>query len=116
MPISSILEATVLQTAAPINVVAPVVTGTPTVGQTLSCTTGTWTGDISSGATYQWKDAGGNISGAASSTYLIASGETGASIHCTVTETGTGGSQTADSNTVGPVASNFVPKILLYGS
>jgi len=30
--------------AAPVNTVAPAVTGTPAVGQTLACTTGTWTG------------------------------------------------------------------------
>lgn len=88
----------------PVNTVAPAVTGTATVGQTLSTTTGTWSNDISSGATYQWKDAGGNIAGATSSTYVIGAGEVGASIHVTVTETGTGGATAADSNTVGPIA------------
>lgn len=85
---------------APVNTVAPAVTGTPTVGQTLTATDGTWTGDISSGPTYQWKDAAGNIVGATSSTYVVGSGERGASVRCTVTETGTGGSSSADSNAV----------------
>lgn len=92
-------------TPAPVNTVAPAVTGTPTVGSTLSCTTGTWTGDVSSGYAYQWKDVAGNIAGATSSTYVVGAGENSASVRCTVTATGTGGSTPRDSNTVGPITS-----------
>lgn len=104
-------------TSSPVNTVAPVVTSSSSLmwDQTLTTTNGTWTGDTSSGFTYQWKDGSGNIAGATSSTYRIAHAEVGQSIHCTVTATGTGGSTTADSNTVGPIYT-FVPKILIYGS
>jgi hypothetical protein len=107
----------VAASGAPVNTVAPAVTSTSSYSsdQTLSCTTGTWTGDTSSGFAYQWKDASGNISGATSSTYRIAHSEVGASIHCTVTATGTGGSTAQDSNTVGPIYTKS-PIILIYGS
>jgi hypothetical protein len=55
-------------TAPPVNTVAPAVSGTATVGQTLSSTTGTWTGLPTPTFTYQWQRAGSNISGATSST------------------------------------------------
>jgi hypothetical protein len=41
--------------AAPANTVAPVVTGTPRSGQTLSASLGTWTGDPTIIYGYQWK-------------------------------------------------------------
>lgn len=93
--------------APPINTVAPVASGTPEVGQTLSCTTGTWnpTGSF----TYQWQYNDGswnNIAGATSSTWVVdVSGavDVGDSIRCQVTATNAGGNDTADSNTLGPV-------------
>jgi hypothetical protein len=88
---------------APVNTVAPVLSGSAVVGSTDACSTGTWTGDVSSGYAYQWKDGAGNISGQTSSTYMIGGGESGAFLHCTVTATGTGGSASADSAPVGPV-------------
>lgn len=46
----------VLQPASsPVNTVAPTVTGTPAVGQTLSTTTGTWTGVPAPTYSYQWQ-------------------------------------------------------------
>jgi hypothetical protein len=40
---------------APVNTVAPVVTGTATSGQTLSATAGTWTGSPAPAVAYQWQ-------------------------------------------------------------
>ncbi len=112
---SSVLELTVLQagsgSGAPVNTVAPAVTGTATVGQTLTSSSGSWTGNVSGGFSYQWKDASGNISGATSTTYVIGSGEATRSIHCTVTAVGTGGNTAANSNTVGPVGNRFTPTL-----
>jgi hypothetical protein len=42
---------------APVNTVAPAVTGTTTEGSTLSTTDGTWTGTPTISFTYQWFDA-----------------------------------------------------------
>lgn len=93
-------------TGKPVNTVAPVISGTPEVGQTLTCTTGTWTESPTSYA-YQWKEDGTNISGATSSTYVLQSAELGGSITCAVTATNSyGAAPTAGvSNSLGPVTS-----------
>jgi hypothetical protein len=57
--------------SAPVNTVAPAVTGTATVGQTLSTTNGTWLGAPAPTFTYQWQRSGSNIGGATSSTYVL---------------------------------------------
>ena len=99
----------------PVNVTAPVVSGTTTVGSTLSCTTGTWTNSPTSFA-YQWLRNGVAISGATASTYVVVAGDLGTSISCLVTATNAFGSGVTTSNalsialplpanTVAPVAS-----------
>ena len=98
---------------SPVNTVAPVASGTTTVGSTLSCTTGTWTNSPTSYA-YQWLRNGANISGATSSTYLTVTADGGTSIRCTVIATNVHGSGTATSNalSMAPVLSapaNTVP-------
>ena len=49
---------------APANTVLPVISGSTTVGSTLTTTDGTWTGSPTPTYTYQWKRGGTNISGA----------------------------------------------------
>jgi hypothetical protein len=66
--------------SAPVNTVAPAVTGTATVGQTLSTTNGTWTGAPAPTFTYQWQRAGSNIGGATASTYLLVIADVGSTI------------------------------------
>ena len=90
--------------AAPANTVAPAVTGTTTTGQTLTCSTGTWSNNPDS-FTYQWKRAGANISGATSSTYVLQVADEGVLVRCDVTATNEAGSATAQSNAVTPSAS-----------
>jgi len=81
---------------APVNSVAPVVSGSATQGSTLTSTTGTWSGSPT--YAYQWKRAGTNISGATSSTYATVVGDIGSSVTCTVTATNGAGSASAGSN------------------
>ena len=89
---------------APTNSVAPVIGGTATQGQILTVTSnGTWTGSPTSYA-YQWKRGGVAISGETGSTYLLGAADVGASITCAVAATNAGGSATATSNALGPVA------------
>jgi hypothetical protein len=60
----------------PINTIAPVISGTALVGNTLTSTSGTWTSDtgvISFG--YQWTRDNVDISGATSSTYTLVSAD-----------------------------------------
>lgn len=89
----------------PSNSVAPVESGTETVGSTLSCTTGTWTGSPT-GYSYQWyRDVGTGgvtwlaISGATASTYALTIADVGSKVECSVIATNAAG----DSS---PTASN----------
>lgn len=88
----------------PTNTVAPVVSGTATVGQTLSTTNGTWSGVGTITYAYQWLDDGATIPGATSSTYTLTAAEEGGLISCRVTATDDNGSTPKTSNSVGPVA------------
>lgn len=94
--------------ALPANTVAPAITGNQWTGQTVTCSTGTWTG-TPSGYAYQWKRNGTNISGATSSTYVLQAADEGTSVKCTVTASNTAGSVSADSNTISPVAAPTAP-------
>lgn len=88
----------------PANTVAPVVSGTATFGQTLSSTTGTWSGIPTPTYTYQWQRAGSNIGGATSSTYVLVQADVGSTIRCVVTATNVAGSTSANSNSTSTVA------------
>ena len=89
---------------APVNTVAPAITGTAQEGQIVTCSTGTWTGTPTIAYTYQWRRGVSGIIGATSSTYLLVSADVGQSIKCVVTATNGAGSANADSNTVTPTA------------
>ena len=88
----------------PINTIAPVISGTAQEGQTVTCSTGTWTGTPVITYAYQWKRNGSNIGSATNSTYVLVTADVGQSIKCTVTATNGAGSVNADSNTVTPTA------------
>lgn len=96
--------AAVAPLAAPVNVGAPAITGTPNTGQTLTVSNGSWTANPTPTYTYQWKRAGTNISAATSSTYVLVSGDVGNAITCVVTATNSQGSANATSNSVTPTS------------
>lgn len=75
----------------PTNSVAPAITGTAQVGQTLTVSAGTWAGG---GITYtrQWRRGASNISGATAMTYVPVVGDIGSAITCRVTATNNAGS------------------------
>lgn len=89
---------------APVNTVAPAVTGTATVGQTLTTTNGTWTGVPTPTFTYQWQRVTTNISGATSSTYVLVAADAGSTIRCVVTATNAVSAVSANSNSTASVA------------
>ena len=94
--------------------VAPVISGTPTVGSALSATTGTWSNSPTSYA-YQWKRNGSAISGATSSGYVLVGADTGAAIVCTVAATnviGTAAPVNSNTITVDGVAVNSVAPVV----
>lgn len=93
---------TAINLIPPSNTVAPVVSGTVTVGQTLSCTQGTWTDAVS--YSYQWeRDGSVVIPGATNATYVLVAGDSTHTVGCEVTATNVVGSTRQKSNFVGPV-------------
>lgn len=80
--------------------VAPQITGTAVVGQTLTCDGGTVTGTEPITKSYQWYRGASPIGGATNSTYVLVSADMGQNIKCTVTATNSAGSASADSNTL----------------
>jgi hypothetical protein len=79
----------------PVNSVLPAITGTKTVGQTLTCSTGTWS--KSPTYSYQWLRDGSPIIGATTSTRVLAAGDAGKLMSCTVKATKSGVSAVATS-------------------
>ena len=101
---------------APSNTVAPVASGSATIGSVLSVTNGTWTGTPTITYTYQWNN-GADIAGATSSAYTVQSGDNGLSIFCKVTGTNGVGNSTANSNSIGPIGSapTYAPTYEILG-
>ena len=89
---------------APVNTVAPALSGVARDGQTLSASTGTWTGTDPIAYTYQWQrcDAGGgncaDIAGETGSSYDLAAADIGHSVRVQVTGTNVAGHATASSS------------------
>ena len=78
--------------SVPVNTVAPVISGTAAIGQTLTSTTGTWTSDTGiTGYLYQWYRGATLITGATSSTYVLTLSDVGFSMTCRVAATDTDG-------------------------
>lgn len=81
----------------PVNTVAPAITGTAEIGNTLTTSDGTWTGAPAPTFTYQWQRGTTNIAGATSSTYTVQLEDEGSTIRCVVTATNSLGSVSANS-------------------
>jgi hypothetical protein len=77
----------------PVNTAAPSLTGTPIVGATLRCSSGSWSGNPSSYA-YAWLRDGAPIAGQSASSYVVQSADWGRSLACEVTATNSGGEYT----------------------
>jgi hypothetical protein len=88
----------------PVNTIAPVVSGTGVVGQTLTTTNGTWSGTLPFTYTYQWQRNGSPISGATSQTYVLVSADAGTNVRCVVTATNSVGTASASSNAIAVIS------------
>ena len=86
--------ATVAVFGPPANTAPPIVTGTPSVGQTMSCSTGTWTGSPT-GYQYAWLRDFAPIPGATAASYTITGSDAGHDLTCEVTATNAAGSRQA---------------------
>jgi hypothetical protein len=93
----------------PANTALPTIGGSAVAGQTLTASTGSWSGAPTSYA-YQWRrcDSAGascaNVTGATAASYAVASGDVGFTLRVAVTATNAGGSTTAASNQTALVA------------
>ena len=83
----------------PVNITAPVLSGTPAVGEVLSCSKGSWENSPTSFA-YGWLRDSSPISGQTLSTYTVQTADRGHGISCKVTATNAGDSTAATSNTL----------------
>jgi hypothetical protein len=109
---TSTTEHSVVVTAGlPTDSSQPTIAGTTQQGQTLTSSTGSWTGNPTSYA-YQWMDCGSsgnncaNINGATSSGYTLAQSDVGQTIRVAVTATNASGSASATSAPTGVVQSS----------
>lgn len=84
----------------PANTVAPVASGTPALGQTLSCAVGQWTGVAPIAYAYQWLRDGAAIAGANASSYAVQAADVGHALACQVKASNEFGSAGAVSNTL----------------
>jgi hypothetical protein len=106
--------AIVVAQAGPPNTAPPSISGTATVGSTLTANPGTWTGS-SVTFTYQWRQCDGSganctaISGATGNTYVIPSGDVGHTIRVAVTGTDATGANTVTSAQTSTVTSAAAP-------
>ena len=81
----------------PVNTAAPAVTGTGTVGQTLTTTVGTWT-YVPTSYVYQWLRGGAQIANATATTYVLVAADSGTQVSCRVTAVNAAGATQAYSN------------------
>jgi hypothetical protein len=101
--------------SAPANTGLPTITGTAQQGQTLTASTGTWTGSPTITYAYQWKRCDksgancGSIGGATASTYLLLSPDVGSTIRVDVTASNAYGSASAESLQTAVVSSSGGP-------
>lgn len=79
----------------PRNTAVPTLTGTATVGSTLTCNPGSWIDSTS--VSYQWLRGASVIAGATSATYVLQASDGGASVSCRETATNATGSRSATS-------------------
>jgi hypothetical protein len=96
---SNAITAALSTVLPPANTTAPAVSGTGTVGQTLTCTMGTWTLSPTAYA-YQWLRSGAKITGAEAPTHVLITSDSGHNISCRVTASTAAGSTPADSNAI----------------
>ena len=102
--------------AAPVNTLAPLITGDVAEGSVLACTTGSWTGSPVISFGHQWRRDGVAVPGAVLPDHTLVAGDVGASMDCLVTATNDAGSAAVPSNTVGPVVVAGVGRVITAAS
>jgi len=116
--VAALVLAGVASAAAPVNTAPPTISGTTTVGQTLTASNGTWSNSPTSFA-YQWLrcNGGGNncaaVANGTQQTYTLVGADAGHTLRVKVTATNADGSasaQSAQTAVVAPLSSSAAPK------
>lgn len=90
----------VLVSSLPSNLTLPQITGKPTLGETLACSSGSWSGVPSPTFSDLWLRDGVPIPGATHTTYIVAKADEGRALSCEVTARNTAGPTAAISQSV----------------
>src|SRR5690348_4256741 len=96
-------------TVAPSNTTAPSITGSASVGSTVTANPGTWSGTAPITFAYQWQICGAqgqachDVTGATSQTYQIKQDDQGNTLRVQVTGKNNDGTATATSNATGGI-------------
>lgn len=94
----------------PVNTVAPTLSGVAAIGETLTCSTGTWA-HSPTGYTYAWFVEGVEDPGLGTANTLVVPEELGGlAVRCQVTATNTAGSEDALSN-IKNIGSGYAPSL-----
>lgn len=91
----------------PNNTVAPAITGSAVVGQTLTCSQGTWVNATNAVYKYQWFRAGVRVPGATATTYVLTSADAGSTMTCVVNANTKGGSTSVTTAATSTVSSGL---------
>lgn len=98
---SNLTAVVTAKTTAPVNTNVPIITGSATVGHTLSASSGAWTGLTTNAFAYQWSRCNSNgtscagISGATGQSYGVGQVDAGNALRVSVTATNPTGSTSA---------------------
>ena len=94
-------------TIAPASTALPAISGTAKAGNTLSASTGTWSGSAPISFAYQWERCNpgcSDIAGAMASSYTLTAADDDTNVAVVVTASNSAGSAQAASSEIGPVA------------
>jgi len=97
--------------SAPVNTAPPTVSGTAQLGQTLSSTTGAWSGDSPISYAFTWQRCNSSgascspISGATAQSYTIVAADVGSTLRVGISASNTAGNASATSSPTGVVGS-----------
>jgi hypothetical protein len=110
--------------SAPHNTAAPAIAGTALVGDMLTCSNGSWTGEgmlsvqpgwpLTTPFSYKWLREGNAISGVTSASYVVQSADEGHGLACEVTATNAAGHEATKSSSVKvpvPVVTAFTSRL-----
>jgi hypothetical protein len=95
----------------PANTALPVISGTVQPGQTLTASTGAWTGTTPIAHAWQWQRGTGNIPGAVGASHVLQAADVGSTVRVVVTASNAAGAVSAPSAATGTVAEAALPAV-----